>query len=103
MKFLCVCQYGHSRSVAMCRALHALKHEAVAAGLGTAPNAIPVIAKWADLIIVMEGWMVAQLPPGWTPVVVCDVGPDVWSNPYHPQLRELCQQFCTEKGWDKSC
>ncbi len=100
MKALCICQYGHSRSVAMCRVLHHRNHEAVACGVGTALSAIPALVAWADVIILMQGTFAWSIPKEFgDKVVINDVGPDIWSNPYNPDLRALCDRFIKAKGW----
>lgn len=87
MKFLCICQCGHSRSVAMTRVLHHLGYPAVAIGAEHSGDAINQLAPWADKIIVMElrfaGFVPSHLRDR---VVVFDVGPDRWSNPYNQEL-----------------
>lgn len=100
MKFLCICNCGHSRSVAMCRSLHHKGHEAVPAGYGTASSAIPMLANWADFVVLMEPGFADAVPFYCRDkIAVNDVGPDVWSNPYNPDLRALCDRFRDGKGW----
>lgn len=103
MKALCICQYGHSRSVAMCRSLHAKGHEAVAVGYDTAPSAIRPLYEWADVVIFMANNFILRAGLDMVELsqkgVICHVGPDVWSNPYHPELKQLCDAFVREKGW----
>jgi hypothetical protein len=97
VKFLCICQYGHSRSVAMCRALHSRGHEAAALGWATAWTAIPTLAAWADRVVVVEPQFSTYVPVEFQgKVAVCDLGPDRWANPYHPELAKLCRKFCEE-------
>lgn len=52
-KWLCLCQYGHSRSVALARLLHSRGIPAVAAGVWTGGSAIAVLSEWADVIAVL--------------------------------------------------
>ena len=91
MKCLCVCQYGHSRSVALTRVLHRDKVEAAAVGRMTAPAALAVLAEWADVIAVLDRAFVAKLPAEHRHKVTDNfhVGPDVWSNPYSRELDAL--------------
>lgn len=99
MKFLCVCHYGHSRSVALTRVLHALKQEAVAVGYGTAKSSIPYIGAWADRILWLEDSVrlyVEQLGFGHK-LINFNVGPDVWSNPYSTELLFLLGQMVRTK------
>lgn len=99
MKFLCVCQHGHSRSVCCCRVLHELGHQAVACGWATAPDALPVLADWADRVIIMERQFQTKLPLKYMlKTVVCEVGPDVWSNPYNQELHRLIARLLKEQG-----
>lgn len=94
MKFLCICQYGHCRSVAMARALQSRGQIAVAIGHATSGDAIKLLAPWADRIIVMQTCFVGKVPEAQHyKVKVCDVGPDVWVNPYHQDLRRKCESF----------
>lgn len=86
----------------MCRALHAAGHEAVAAGIGTAPSVFRVLSEWADRVVYMDRAIFDNRD---SVVVYCkdrhkqvlaDVGRDRWSNPYHPELRKLCEAFVPE-------
>jgi len=89
MKCLCVCQYGHSRSVALTRVLHHEGHHAVAVGWQTSGTSLSLLAAWADKIFVLEGWFAKFVPEEHRhKVVAFDVGPDRWSNPYHPDLSQ---------------
>lgn len=98
MNYLCVCQYGHSRSVAMVRALHHVKLPAVACGWMTAPQAMPTLCEWADVIVLMQESFRTYIQDEWADkIVVCDVGHDRWSNPYHPELSALCRRLAAEK------
>ena len=102
MKFLCICQYGNSRSAALVRVFHSLKHEAVAVGVGTSPSAIEVIGDWADHICVMQPHFANYVPDRLKhKVAVFDVGHDQWSNPYNQDLltilRSMADQFLKEK------
>lgn len=99
MKYLCICQYGHSRSVAMCRELHRRKLEAVACGYGTAPSAIAVLGEWADRILILASEYTIRLPELkhlQQKVIYVPIGPDKWSNPYHPELAEICKKWFEE-------
>ena len=94
MKYLTVCNYAHSRSVAMCRYLHNRGQEAVAVGCGTAPSAFGPMSEWADKIVLMEPGFVRCVPESQRhKVVVIDVGHDRWSNPYSPDLAALIERL----------
>jgi hypothetical protein len=100
VKFLCLCQYGHSRSVACCRVLQARGHEAVAVGFGTARSAIPLLAEWADVIVLMEASYAKYVPVSALPKsVTFDVGPDRWSNPYNEELQGIIRTMADRKGY----
>jgi hypothetical protein len=100
MKFLCLCHYGHSRSVALCRVLHARGHEAVPVGVGTSPSAIPRLCLWADKVVCLQEGFAKHVPPGFAgKVVIMDVGPDRWSNPYNQDLQKVLGKMCDEQGW----
>lgn len=90
-QFLCICQYGHSRSVALARLLHGLGHEAVAIGHATAPSSLPALGAWAKWVLVVD-------KGAWGRVRQCgldakafdfDIGPDRWQNPYSPEMKNL--------------
>lgn len=94
MKWLCLCQYGHSRSVALARRLHHRGIPAVAAGVGTGGDAIAALAEWADTIAVLEPHFAASVPAQHRhKVVVFNVGRDRWSNPYHPELLGILEEM----------
>lgn len=98
LKVLCVCQYGHSRSIAACRAFHARGVPAVACGVGTAGSALAVNAEWADRICLMDDYFVGAIPePQRHKIVSLHVGPDRWVNPYHPELREMIEALIDER------
>lgn len=100
MKFLCICAYGHSRSVAMCRVLHSRGHGAVAAGHLTHGGAILPLAEWADKVVVMQEHMRNFVPPQFAhKVEVIDIGPDIWSNPYNHELLTLLEKHAEQRGW----
>lgn len=99
-RILCVCQYGHSRSVALCRVLHARKFNAVAVGVGTAGGALAVLAAWADAICVLEPHFGQAVPDDCKHKIrVFNVGPDQWSNPYHPELIKLLEGMADVAGF----
>lgn len=90
MFLLCVCQYGHSRSVALARALHARGYSAVAAGTATAGAALAVLAEEAERILLLDEALRGAIPPKYHDKIISfHVGPDKWVNPYHPELRMI--------------
>lgn len=94
MKFLCICQYGHSRSVALCRVLHGKGFPAVAAGWTTSGDAISVLSQWADVIALMTPEGIGQIPVVNRHKVtdVFNIGPDKWSNPYSQELLAILKE-----------
>jgi hypothetical protein len=93
-RFLCLCEYGHSRSVAMARILHHHKQQAVACGWRTAGSGLAVLCDWADTIITMETHFAQRVPaPYRVKVIDANVGPDKWANPFNRDLLKLCDQF----------
>lgn len=83
----------------MARYFHSRGDEAVAIGWGTSPSAIELLYDWADAVVVMEAWFVDCLPERKCPrVIIMDVGRDIWSNPYHPELITLIKELATRKG-----
>jgi hypothetical protein len=92
MKNLCICQYAHSRSVALARLLQQKGQVAVAIGVGTSGDAIKVLAPWADRIFVLQEQYKEFVPAEYhDKVIVMDVGPDKWSNPYSQELAALLE------------
>lgn len=90
MFFLCVCQYGHSRSVALCRALHARNMRAVAAGTATAGIALALLAEESQSIFLLDDSLRDKIPKEYQHKIVSfHVGADRWVNPYHPELRDI--------------
>jgi hypothetical protein len=96
MKWLCVCQYGHSRSVALARVLHGCGETAVAIGWHTSGNAIGTLGEWADRIIVLQADFARFVPHQYRQKLVAaelfDVGPDRWVNPYHTELNAILRE-----------
>lgn len=85
MRFLCICRYGHSRSVALCRVLHEKGFQAVAAGLYTGHESFEVLSEWADKILIMVDGVNIRAAEQHK-IVDFNIGPDIWSNPYSQQL-----------------
>lgn len=92
-RWLCICHYGHSRSVALARVLHGQKLPAVAAGWTSSGDALTTLSAWADIIALMTPDGLAKIPPEHRHKVHdFNIGPDAWSNPYHPELLAICRQ-----------
>lgn len=98
MFYLCVCAYGHSRSVALCRTLHGRGVHAVAAGVRTAGDALELIGQRAEKVLVLDDALLPVIPKSLASKVVSfHVGPDRWVNPYHPELRAILEKMVDEK------
>jgi hypothetical protein len=98
MKCLCICQCGHSRSVALARRFHSLGIPAVAIGVQTSGDAVSVLAEWGSHIFVLEPHFARIVPECHKQkVVVFDVGPDRWVNPYHPELEAILKAKIREQ------
>lgn len=92
--YLCVCQYGHSRSVALTRVLHSFGRPAVAAGWMTSGTGLIHLCEWATTICLLEPHFEAHIPHEHrSKIAVLNVGRDRWSNPYHPELHALLQKL----------
>ena len=98
MKFLCICQYGHSRSVALSRVLQQRGHAAVAIGWMTSGDAMKPLAQWADKICVLETHFRQYVPSEHIGKVIdFNVGRDRWSNPYNQELLAILGGMADEK------
>lgn len=96
--YLCVCQYGHSRSVALCRVLHAKGQQAIAVGWYTTPQWLPYLCRTADKILLLESHYINLIPKEQQyKIIDFHIGPDVWSNPYNKDLFTLLEQMVKEK------
>lgn len=93
MNFLCICQYGHSRSVALTRVLHGLRQNAVAIGWATSGAAILPLAEWATHICLVDGHAMHHVPQDQRHKAVdFNIGPDRWSNPYNQELLAILRK-----------
>lgn len=99
MRFFCVCQYGHSRSAALAQVLHTEGHEAVCAGYQTSRSSFNALSSWSDKIIVLQDYMTKYINVEYFHKIhIIDVGPDIWSNPYNKELKDLLLAKLKEKG-----
>jgi hypothetical protein len=101
MKILTICRGGLVRSVALASVLrYEAGQDPVAYGIekGT-PETMRMLCMWADRVVLMQAeYDVAQYWSGVrAKVCVCDVGPDVWSNPLHPDLLAKVRVYVA--GW----
>jgi len=89
IRFLCVCEGGNCRSVALALMLKATKqHDAIACSWkDISEQTFHMLAAWADAIIVMEAYMAEKIPEPWQDKLnILDVGVDVWANPFNQEL-----------------
>lgn len=92
-RYLCICQYGHSRSVALARLLQEKGNKAVAIGVGTGGDAVEPLSDWAEIIYVLQPHYIKYVPErNKSKIKVIDVGPDIWSNPYNTDLRKILEE-----------
>lgn len=99
MKYLCICHFGHSRSVAIARALHGRGLSAVAIGAHSSGDAVVPLAAWADVIFAVDPTHAYQVPAEYRhKVKAFPLGPDVWSNPYHHDLIAKVDALLKEHG-----
>ena len=94
-KFLCICQGGNSRSVALAYVLkYGTPHEALSASWEkNTPETLEMLFRWADYIFVLQKQFDQFVPvQWWNKLKVLDVGEDRWCNGLHPELVTLCQR-----------
>lgn len=98
--FLCVCQYGHCRSVALARCLHSRKLNAVAVGTSTAgKETLRMLCIGAHRVLLLDDALAGSLPAearGKT--VSFHVGPDRWVNPYNQELAKILEGMVNAKA-----
>lgn len=103
MNLLCICAYGHSRSVCLARLFHGMGYNAISIGYGTSGSGLSVLTEWADYIMIVDQNASPHIPQ--QHIHKCknfDVGPDVWQNPYNKELRakfELLVKEQTPELW----
>ena len=96
VKILTVCRAGLVRSVALANVikLHFAPVDVLNCGVGEHQlgrmnqlETLEMLFKWADKIVVMESHYLGKLPLAYQgKTVICEVGPDRWNNPNHPEL-----------------
>lgn len=101
--YLCVCQFGHCRSVAMARALQKRKINAISAGWSNSGPVFHKLCRLADWIVVMEDCYLSRIPKeDRGRVKVVNVGPDKWVNPFHKDLNVLIDKLAPKAGlWEE--
>ena len=96
MKVLCMCQYGHNRSVAMAYLLnHDGDNETLAIGWGAHSPALKAyLFAWAERIAVLEQAYLVHVPPEHRhKAFVVEVGPDVYGTPRSPELMRRLKEL----------
>lgn len=89
-KILCLCQYGHSRSVALAREFHGRNIAAVAMGVGTAGPWLDAACEAATAICLLDDALIGAIAERHRHKVTSfHVGADRWVNPYHPELAAI--------------
>lgn len=104
MKFLCVCDYGQVRSVALARLLQMNDHEAIPVGVCTLnETSFNYFAHWADKIVDLttQGfhWIDQYLFPLKSKYVRLDIGIDRWGNPFNEELEKILEEKIKEMQW----
>jgi len=96
--YLCVCQYGHSRSVALTRVLHMCHVEAIAVGYRTSPDWLHLMSGVADKILILDSSYRRHILPVYHDKIIdMHVGPDRWANPYHKELLTILAGLVKDK------
>ena len=103
-KFLCICEGGNVRSVAMARTLKDnFKQNAVAMSWACNDNVIlEFAASWADYILLMQPKFIERLSDklkleNGHKIRIVDVGPDRFGTASHPELYEFVSKVA--QGW----
>jgi hypothetical protein len=91
-RFLCICYGGNVRSVGLAGTLkNTYGQEALAASaLWNSEESFRMLVGWADYVVLMTTEVLTMLPQfvlESEKIVMCDVGPDVYGNPFHPDLQ----------------
>jgi predicted protein tyrosine phosphatase len=99
MKTLAICQGGLVRSVSLTSVLRYMSdQDAIAYGLekGTL-RTMQMLCDWADHVVVMQEKFATPVDAFFKKMIcVCDVGPDIWSNPLHPDLVAMVTKYVME-------
>src|SRR3990167_1193259 len=102
MKWLCVCEGGNVRSVAMAKELKQRYHQdALAVGIRKNDQAnVAMLCAWADVIVLMQPEFGYKLIRSMRRKVrVVDVGVDRYHTATHPEL--VAQVSAAAKQWDQ--
>jgi hypothetical protein len=102
-KFLCMCQGGCVRSVALAHILkYPYEQDAIACGWeGNTPETREMLYKWADYIVLMQPEFIKHVPDDHhRKVRVADVGIDRFGSSTHSELRGILKPIVAE--WAKT-
>lgn len=98
MRFLCVCNSGIHRSVAMAKELRQRGHTASAVGFED--RTLADKSQYADVIVLMGYQFKKCVPEDFKgDVVVCDPIARCGPHPNKPELEIHCKAFAVAKGW----
>ena len=92
MKTVFVCAAGMNRSHALVLKAKTLwSWDAFAVGVWGNPSIFPIVAPWADRIVLVERWWPEHFLPleHLKKVVWLEMGLDIWGSPSHPELLDL--------------
>lgn len=106
-RFLCICQGGNVRSVALAFLLKYMgEQDAIAASAEkNTEDTLTMLWDWADYVIVLAENVLPFLPKAVTTgrkFVMVDVGPDRWGTALHPELLGLLKPVVVrwqQQGW----
>lgn len=96
LKFLCVCEGGTVRSVAMSYMLkYSFGQDALACSWAkNSTETMKILCEWSDRIIPMQAKFALYIPEEHKhKIKICDVGTDRWSNPLNQELVNLAGEF----------
>lgn len=98
MRVLCVCHGGNVRSAALATRLkQRYRIDALACGiLKNHRDTVLMLCRWADVIVAMSREVESDLdlPTEFAhKLQLCDVGPDRFGSPTHPELTALVKPY----------
>jgi predicted protein tyrosine phosphatase len=104
-RFLCICEGGNVRSVALAFVLKNFHNrDALACGWRfTELATLKMLCKWAEAIVLMQREFIDKVPKKYhKDLLIVDVGPDRYGTPFHPELHEFLKNVAEDwekKGW----
>lgn len=103
MKAVMVCAAGMNRSHALVlNSKEMWGWDSLPVGVWGNPSVFPVLAPWADRIVLVERWWPEHFIPSayLNKVVWLETGVDIWGSPKHPELYALAHTLL--KHWEKT-